>query len=282
MLSILMIMQTVQVQANIIDQYLKEAFTDEAFIMPDHRQLQQFQTDFLAALQEKQPNEVHEELAEKSAEVLTEKLHKTIQAPFIFLSDSSNKAQGKGFIAIRSDQSKAWFLQAPHAKSDLYTGKIASQLFLEGPFKAAIWNTQPRKRVDMAHQFQSYWQVTTQVFAEYYPQARIIQLHGFATSKRKTTAAKNMDIIVSAGHNFPPLWVQKVTDCLKEKLPYNISLYPYKVSELGATRNSQGQLLRSLGHAGFLHLEMNKKVRKNLLKDQQLRQQLLFCLAAGE
>ena len=86
-------------------------------------------------------------------------------------------------------------------------------------------------------------------------------------------------MIVSAGHDFPPLWVQNVTSCLKTQLGLKVLLYPYEVSELGATTNSQGQLLQSLGHQGFLHLEMNKKLRENLRKQQALRKKLLLCLA---
>ncbi|MDQ7089464.1 MAG: hypothetical protein Q9M50_02300 [Methylococcales bacterium] len=267
---IVMLMLTTQIQAEMIDKQFKYAFSNQDFVSPDTQQLTPFKIHFKQALQTPLKTELWQSLGFKSV----------IEPPFVFLSEQ--KIQGRGFIALRSEKTKPWLLQAPHAKSDLHTGKIARLLFSEGRFKAAIWNSVPRKKVDMAHNYQSYWQAVTQVFAENYPQGRIIQLHGFSAKKRKTAAGRNSDMIISAGNQFPPLWVQKVADCLKARTEFKVSLYPYEVTELGARTNSQGQLLQSLGHQGFLHLEMNKKLRDTLLKHVDLRQQLLVCLAEGE
>ncbi|NOQ34598.1 MAG: hypothetical protein GQ569_01720 [Methylococcaceae bacterium] len=264
-------MLTEQVQANSIDKHFKQAFNKQQdFVSPDSLQLQQFQNTFTQELQSSNQDKVWMSLGFK----------RQAESPFIFLSEM--ETQGRGFIVLRSENSKPWLLQAPHAKSDLYTGKIASRLFLEGEFKAVIWNSLPRKKIDVAHLYQSHWQAVTQAFSVQYPQGRIIQIHGFSAKKRKSLVAQNSDMIVSAGHLFPPLWVQKVVECLKAKTVLKVSLYSYDVNELGATKNSQSQLLQSLGHQGFIHLEMNKKLREDLLKNAALRKQLLVCLAEDE
>jgi hypothetical protein len=47
---------------------------------------------------------------------------------------------------------------------------------------------------------------------------------------------------------------------------------------LGGTTNVQGQLLRSLNHDGFVHIEMSKAMRKELLDNADTRKLLLNCL----
>ncbi|MEQ1738798.1 MAG: hypothetical protein ABL884_02740 [Methyloglobulus sp.] len=185
---------------------------------------------------------------------------------------------GRGFFAIKTRSTKNWLLQAPHADSDLYTGKIASRLFLEGEFKAAQWNTVKRSVSDMAHTPDTYWQAFTQVFAEQYPDGNIIQIHGYDQAIRKTEVGETSDMILSAGHDAAPLWLQQVASCLKKTFPQRVSLYPLDVKELGGTTNVQGQLLRSLGHHGFLHIEMSKTMRLELLENAEVRKRFLDCL----
>lgn len=197
---------------------------------------------------------------------------------FITLEESPAAKQGRGFFAVRKQASKNWLLQAPHADSDLYTGKIASRLFLEGDFKAAQWNTVKRDLSDMAHTPNTYWQMFTQAFAEQYPDAKIIQLHGFDPSQRKTQAGEAIDMILSAGQQIAPLWVQQTAGCLKKAFPKRVGLYQSDVQELGGTTNVQGQLLRNLGHDGFLHIEMSKSLRGQLLEDAGLRKRFIDCL----
>lgn len=186
--------------------------------------------------------------------------------------------QGRGFFAIKKQSTKNWLLQAPHADSDLYTGKIASRLFLEGEFKAAQWNTVKRSVSDMAHTPDTYWQTFTQVFAEQFPDARVIQIHGYEQSARKTEAGEVSDMILSAGHDAPPLWLQQIANCLKNNFPHRISLYPYDVKELGGTTNVQGYRLRSLGQDGFLHIEISKTMRLELLDNTDVRKRFIGCL----
>lgn len=197
---------------------------------------------------------------------------------FITLQEMPTAKQGRGFFAINTRATKNWLLQAPHADSDLYTGKIVSRLFLEGEFKAAQWNTVKRDIRDMAHTPNTYWQAFTLAFAQQYPDGKVIQLHGYDQAIRKTKAGESSDMILSAGHETAPLWVQQTAACLKNAFPKRVSLYPLDVQELGGTNNVQGQLLRSLGHNGFLHIEMSKNMRKQLLDNADLRKLFIKCL----
>ncbi len=259
-------MLSTPLQADIIEKQFRAAFSkDAAFVMPSSEEMQRFQSLITQALDKK--------MEASQWQALGFEIKK--KPPLVFVLPEKNRTQG--FMVLSPDKMKPWLLQAPHAKSDLHTGKLAAKLFAEGPFRLGIWNTLPRKSVDAAHHYQSYWQALTQAFAEKYADGRIIQLHGFAANKRKSREARKAGMIVSAGHDFPPVWVKAAAKCLQDK-GFNALLYPYQVSELGATTNSQGQLLQALGHQGFLHLEMSREMRGKLLEEKALRAQLLACL----
>lgn len=197
---------------------------------------------------------------------------------FTTLQELPTARHGRGFFAINTRAAHNWLLQAPHGDSDLYTGKIASRLFFEGGFKAAQWNTVKRDISDMAHTPNTYWQAFTQAFAQQYPDGKIIQLHGFEQGSRKTATGEASDMILSAGHSLPPQWLQQTFVCLKNAFPMRVSLYQFDVKELGGTTNVQGQLLRSLGHDGFLHIEMSKTMRRQLLDNVTSRKLFIKCL----
>lgn len=197
---------------------------------------------------------------------------------YLTLQELPTAKYGRGFFAVNRRSGKNWLLQAPHADSDLYTGKIASRLFLDGAFKAAQWNTVKRDISDMAHTPNTYWQAFTLAFAEQYPDGKIIQIHGFDQAVRKSAAGETSDMILSAGHEQTPLWIQQTAVCLKNAFPTRVSLYPVDIQELGGTTNVQGQLLRSLKHEGFLHIEMSKTLREELLNKLESRKLLLNCL----
>ncbi|MCF7970137.1 MAG: hypothetical protein K9L22_03100 [Methylococcaceae bacterium] len=209
------------------------------------------------------------------------------QSNRVTFQESEQAQQGRGLFMLNvGARMHHVLIQAPHAKADRYTGELAALLFEQGALRAAQWNSVPRyaemkgfsAKADMAHLSQTYWQVFTQAFAQQFAHARIIQLHGYERSKRKSKQGKDSEMIVSAGHYNPPAWVQKTAHCLKQKMPGKVSLFPYDVNELGATTNSQGQLLQGLNHQGFLHIEMSLSLRKSLLDSAELRQLLLDCL----
>jgi len=261
------------------DKQLQEAFNKGRFTLPTAEELQQVSKAYQRELTGQATPELWSSLS----------IHAIRYKDFLYLQEASEHRTGRGLFAIRSgDNMQPWLLQAPHAKSDLYTGKIATQLFAEGHFKAAMWNTVPRKTpvenstrpktADMAHLPDTYWQAITTSFSRYYKDGKIIQIHGYAQSKRKSSAASTSDMIISAGHQRPPVWVQQYAACLKKSLPFKVSLYPFDVKELGATTNVQGQLLRKQNFNGFVHIELSKQIRQQLLDNKALRQVLLTCL----
>lgn len=265
--------------AKLSDQHWQTAFNKHTFVMPNSTELKQVNKAYQMELMGQPANDLWQALSIQTIR----------QKDLLYLQEAKNKHLGRGVFALRSGNNRQpWLLQAPHAKSDLYTGKIAAKLFAEGNFKGVMWNTVSRKtlvdndlfstKADMAHLPNTYWQAITERFAKQYKEGKIIQIHGYAQSKRKSVAARNSDIIISAGHQRPPIWVQQFTECLKKALPYKISLYPYDVKELGATTNVQVKLLLNLDFNGFVHIELTKPVRKHLLNSLKIRQTLLTCL----
>jgi len=254
-------------QANDLDKQLKAAAGEVKVITATASELQLFKDQLIPAFTGAGPSN-WQALA----------MQQVNHADFITLQELPTAKQGRGFFAINPTVKNNRLLQAPHADSDLYTGKIVSRLFLTGEFKAAQWNTVKRDISDLAHTPNTYWQAFTQFFAEQYPDGKIIQLHGYDEAVRRTAAGEASDMILSAGHKAPPLWVQQTAACLKNAFPKQVSLYPFDVQELGGTTNVQGQLLGSLGHSGFLHIEMSKDMRKELLDNAAQRKLFIKCL----
>lgn len=279
---ILSLFSNTNIYAGTVEKQLKKTFNKAYFVMPDADELHRVQVAYQKELADQPTNELWKALSIKRLN----------QDGLLFLQESNDSFRGRGLFVLRKEEAfQPWLLQAPHAKSDLYTGKIVSLMFLEAEFKSAMWNSVPRKTpvansmltlsADMAHLPNTYWQAMTESFAQYYKKGKIIQIHGFSQSKRKSLAAKNSDVIISAGHKSPPLWVQAYAQCLKKLLPVTVSLYPYDVKELGATTNVQGHLLQSLGFNGFLHIELSKAMRKQLLNSKEARKLLSNCLNSG-
>lgn len=267
------------INAEVADAQLKGAFSKGRFVMPDTDELKQVRRAFQLELAGQSADEVWDALA----------MQRISKPQALYFREAKSSRTGRGLFAIGSGaRVKPWLLQAPHAKSDKFTGRIVAQIFSEGAFKAAMWNSVPRKTrmenavvertADMAHLPGTYWQAVTESFARYYGGGKIIQFHGFAQSKRKSAVGRHSDMILSAGHQYPPLWVRESAQCLKKSLPAKISLYPYDVKELGATTNVQGHVLQNLGFNGFLHIEMSLQLRQQLLQRQDLRQLLLSCI----
>ncbi|MEE9413460.1 MAG: hypothetical protein V3V22_10460 [Methylococcales bacterium] len=276
---VIMLLFYPQLHAQTPDSQLNSAFNKGRFEMPGRDELQQVSNAFRQELSGQSTNHLWRALA----------IQRIVQDDLLFFQEATNNLSGRGLFAIHKGTGvNPWLLQAPHAKYDKDTGKIAALIFADGKFKAAMWNSVPRKTrvdnlssaitADMAHLKGTYWQALTEVFARYSGTGRIIQLHGFRQSKRKSAAGRDSEIILSAGHYYPPQWVRETAQCLKKSMPGKISLYPYDVKELGATTNVQNHLLQAIGFKGFLHIEMSRPMRQELVKSQTLRQLLVSCI----
>ncbi len=268
-----------QVNAEKPDQQWDRAFNKGKFVLPGTDEIRQVGKAYQDELQGRAEEELWNAIAMQRIE----------QKDTVYLRENPDNQKGRGVFAIKHGvHLKPWLLQAPHAKFDRYTGRLVEKIFSEGEYQAAMWNSVPRKTqvensvldrtADMAHLSGTYWQAVTEGFARIHADGKIIQFHGFDQSKRKSEAGRTSDMIISAGHQYPPIWIQKLAQCLKKTLSLNVSLYPRDVRELGATTNIQGQLLKSRGFNGFLHIEMSKPLRQQLLQSRKLRQLLVNCI----
>jgi hypothetical protein len=193
--------------------------------------------------------------------------------------------RGRGFYAFRRG-SGGDVLHVPHGFKDEMTREIGLALFLEGRFAAAGWNTVPRNyerdgaRVDadLAHVPGSWFTAFARGTATAWPRGRTLQLHGFAKEKRRSPAGAGAAMILSNGTEAPQRALQALRDCLAQGLKHPAALYPQDVRELGGTSNVQGEALRQMRYAGFLHLETSRDLRQRLRDERPLRAALLDCL----
>lgn len=205
---------------------------------------------------------------------------------YVVLREHENRREGRGFYIIRTGKSDPTLLQAPHSFKDEHTREIVYQLMLNSHFKAAVWNTVPRRYLDngvqidadMAHLKQTYFVSFSRAFVKSHNESRVIQIHGFANEKRNSAAGWGADMVLSSGVAQPSSSLLKMAKCLKNKFVQNVLIYPTEVRELGGTTNSIGDALRQMGHSEFMHIEMSAKMRQLALSDSTFPTRFLGCL----
>ena len=158
---------------------------------------------------------------------------------------------------------------------------------LRDEFAILAWNTAPRRLwiepggvADLARRRDSLFVALTRAFATARPQGRLIQIHGFGNGKRNTQAGATAAAIVSSGSDWSTRPVTMIARCLQTVIEGPVRVYPYEVAELGATKNVQGQILRSHGHDGFVHLELNRPTRERLRSNAAQLARLADCLGS--
>ncbi len=182
----------------------------------------------------------------------------------------------------------------PHGFYDLHTRDLGQSLFAEGLFLAAAWNTVHRNKSpgrtpvaagddnpwqwDMADLPNTYFTALTRAFARIQPGGHLIQLHGFAKSKRKSKSARDSDLVLGNGTEAPPGTLLAFGDCLKMNIPFMVRFYPVETRDLGGTENISARILNALGHNGFVQMEMSLALRDQLRSSRQLRQTMLNCM----
>lgn len=209
--------------------------------------------------------------------------------------EAPGAATGKGLYVVRRPANgiAPVALQAPHRFFDEDTGTIAARLLAEElRFAAAAWNTVPRhyddaatgRRVDsdLAHAPVSHLNAFTRAFARAHPGGLVAQLHGFDQGRRRSASGAEADMIASGGTDTPGRQVRARVACLRMATPWKVLLFPEDVRELGGTTNTNAAALRTLGgQAEFLHLEMARDLRRDLVRQPALRARLAECLAGG-
>lgn len=206
--------------------------------------------------------------------------------PLVLIREQGDARRGRGFYAFRPGSSSTTALQAPHSFKDEHTRQILLGLMAEGDFRAAAWNTVARNYVadgvsvdaDMAHLQDTYFLAFSRAVARQFPSGKLVQLHGFSKAKRTSEAGAGADIIISSGSKQQGPLLLAAGARLKQANFGTVLLYPTEVNELGATTNTTGMALRALGHAGFLHLEMNESTRLAILNRPAVRASLIKCL----
>lgn len=204
----------------------------------------------------------------------------------LVLRENPARKEGRGFYAFRSGSSGRTAWQAPHSNDDERTGRIVLDLFEQGRYVAAAWNTVPRRQEnsgvaldsDLAHRPASYFLAFSRAFAGHFNDGSVVQLHGFAPSRRRSGAGASADLILSAGDRAPRPALRAIASCLKAALPYQVRIFPLDIDELGATTNSIGKALRNMGYGGFVHIETSPALREDLSEHVERRAQLIGCL----
>ncbi len=206
---------------------------------------------------------------------------------FYVLREIENQRLGRGFFVFPADGAHSRLvLQIPHGKTDLYTGKIGTQLMVEHVFIAGIWNTAPRRydkndvsvNADMGKHTNSYFAAFTEALGAEREHIVTIQLHGFSGLNRTTVTAANADVIISPGMKKANSVTDAYHTCLHDRLGKNVLLFPRDVNELGGTLNISGKILRKYGWHEFVHLELSKGLRTELKKHRKSRAHLIDCL----
>jgi hypothetical protein len=195
---------------------------------------------------------------------------------FQYESDASElrivgpSASPLGSYLIRQGARKSGInIQTPHGESDLKTREIAELLCQEQKYDSCSTNTMHRRRFDFAHEHDSPFQAFTEAIVTHDPKALIVQLHGFETSKRSFGPEQRARMILSTGHDSRAL--RAALASLQLDHDPTILVYGVTTHELGATRNAQAGLLKTLGKGHFLHIETSLEFRKKLQRDRKER-----------
>jgi len=197
--------------------------------------------------------------------------------------EAPGRGEGRGVYLLRDGAARpAVALQAPHRPSDLDTDVLVARLMAEHPFAAAGWNTVHRRAADLAHLERTYFNAFTRAFARVHRRGRVVQFHGFDPDSRESGQGAGAEIVVSAGTRRPTRLHRDVRECLGETLASRVRLFPDEVGELGATTNANAAALRAMGFRRFIHLEMIRAVRRDLIADRQHRRYLAACLLEGK
>lgn len=201
----------------------------------------------------------------------------------LVLREHPEARRGRGFYLVRPGAGGGLVWQAPHSFRDEGTGTLALQLMQQGGALAASWNTVPRDLLgegqsDLARAEPSYLEAFTRALLRVRPQVQVVQLHGFAKSKRTSAAGAAADLILSSGEPSPGAQHTALGGCLQQALPLTVRLYPGQVRELGGTSNRIGRLLRLGGNRNFVHMEMSPAMRTLLTTDPASRRAFAACL----
>lgn len=261
---------------------LRAASRDGRFVRPSADELARASRLFGALAQGDRSAPLENDAAELDLELL-----RVSQPDAWVLREKATAKRGRGLYAFRAGGRDT--LEVPHSFKDEMTREIGLALFAEGQFAAAAWNTVPRhyeengRRVDadMAHLDQTYFMAFTRAVAATHAGDSILQIHGFDQGKRKSAAAADAELILSAGHGQPGERLRRQWQCLGARFGGKVALYPETARELGGTGNAQVAMLRGLRFDHFIHAEISRPLRETLRDSSRDRAQFLGCVQGG-
>lgn len=207
---------------------------------------------------------------------------------FWVLREASGRKQGRGFYVFAQHRQAGRVLQVPHRRSDAQTEAIGLQMFLRGGWRAIAFNSASRTAgpgqtsspSDLARLRVSTFQAFTEAVARVHDGTALLQLHGFSRNKRKTFRGMHASMVVSGGSRRVTPVVQAAHACLRETFGARVLLFPRDIQELGATANSNAALFRRLQQDGFIHLELDRAVRRSLAANVQALDSLNRCFTS--
>lgn len=181
-----------------------------------------------------------------------------------------------------------WILQAPHRFFDRRTGELALALFArQDPRNAKVLFLNTKHRYaqsdgskkkkehnpsDVCHNASHGFQRITQKVMLAMNSNEIVQLHGFGPKNKKRDKA--LAIVSSGNPSAASPRAHALVSALRKHFGAGILLFPRDTSQLGATTNVQGHMVKSYAarepersENGFLHIEMSQALRTSLLED---------------
>lgn len=195
-----------------------------------------------------------------------------------FLYEQSQRRFGRGCYAFRKSKSDSVAYQAPHCFYDERTREISSRLFLESSPRAIAWNSIHREQFDAAHQARNYLNAFTKALVKEQI-VLTVQIHGFSQQKRSTDVGHEADVVLSNGGRQLNAWIFHTgVEFTRTFGNQRVKTYPIDITELGATTNSQAQIFRDLRCDGFLHIELSRPFRWQLVDDTYVRGEFLRCI----
>lgn len=217
---------------------------------------------------------------------------RTETMPAIGLNHYFPEGENQGYVVIKTSIKKEvlTILQVPHAFFDVHSLDIAQQMFDTKWVDVLMVNTQHRyetEHSDLSRLRYSLFTAVIEALQQLDRQVKVIQVHGFNETKRKTTSASNADFILSNGSVVPDIYLLQMQSCLRDNAQLLGRTYGRDVFELGATINPIGKLINSYNKAShrqnpspvteehittpkmqFLHIEIPRKIRNALIQSE--------------
>jgi hypothetical protein len=204
----------------------------------------------------------------------------------VVLREVASARHGGGAYVVRLGSSSRLVVQAPHTFYDEGTLPIACALFGHAQARALFVNTVHRYRgaaqdghgnypADVAHAPATLFQAATEGAIATIRPITVVQVHGFATREPRARA------VVSSGEKRAgAALVGRVAKALDGAAGSPVLRYPDDTTELGATTNVQGTVVRAAG-GRFVHIEMEETLRKELQDDAAVRGRFFVALTGA-